>query len=229
MGRTWVKICGVRDPDMARAAVAAGADAVGLVFVEKSPRHVTMAEAIEVVRAVMEKSPTATELVGLFVDAEIQYVRQTAEELKLSAVQLHGQEDVAYARSLGPLRVFKALAFGPDLAAKMKVWRECPNLGGLLIDTPPPDGAKAMGLPGGSGRAFDWEELRKVLDGGAGAGLRVILAGGLTPENVAEAVRVVKPWGVDVSSGVESRRGIKDAGLIRAFVAGARAGDTKTS
>lgn len=226
MSKTWIKICGLRDAKMAGAAAEVGANAVGLVFVEASPRFVTVDQA----KGIVASLPMSVERIGLFVDAPPEVIRKTAEVVGLRTVQLHGREDVAYARSLAPLRVLKALPFGEDLPARIAAWRDCPNLVALLIDAPLPADGQPGDLPGGTGRAVDWAKLRRLLDTmPADQRPRVVLAGGLNPSNVAEAIRAVRPFGVDVSSGVESRRGQKDASLIRAFVAAAREAEAALS
>ena len=216
MRSTLIKICGVRTPEDARTASDAGAHWVGLVFVDKSPRFVTPEQA----RAVVAALPKTVTPVGLFVDAHADTIKQVADEVGLATVQLHGHEPMSILDQLGGLRVIKALPFEDDLPAKAEPWDNAPGVAALLIDTPP------VGEPtGGSGVAFDWRALSDMKDQ---VRKPIILAGGLTPENVGEAIRTVKPYAVDVSSGVESSRGIKEARLIKAFCEAVQAADGNT-
>lgn len=206
--RTRIKICGIRDAAAARAAADAGADAIGMVFVPRSPRHVTMDQAREILAAL----PAFVEAVGLFVDKPIEQVLDIAHDLCLGAVQLHGSETPAEIAELVPLRVIKSLPFSADLPSQLPQWRAAC---GVLIDTP----SLGAELPGGGGRVFDWAALAAMkLDS-------IVLAGGLTPDNVGQAVRTVHPYAVDVSSGVESSRGVKSHDLIRRFCDAVRAAD----
>ena len=211
--RVRVKICGVRTPEIARAAADAGADAIGVVFAASSPRYVTREEAAAVVAAV----PAFVETVGLFVTPDAEEILATAEALGLSMVQLHGPTVAELVEELWPRRVIAAAAFDPATGDEtLYKWDQLHakfnNLAAVLFDTPD---AKAQG---GTGRSFDWAALRGAIDR-VKPRVPVILAGGLTPTNVAEAAKVVRPWAVDVSSGVESSRGIKDAGKIESFCA----------
>jgi len=206
-----IKICGLGSPEAARAAAVAGADAIGLVFAEQSPRCVDRAGATAVVAAL----PPFVEAVGLFADAPLDRVRETAAALGLSTVQLHGDYDADAVRRLHPIRVIRAVPFRDETAeTELRGWDEARgelvNLAGLLVDTP--DASRH----GGTGRAFDWAALRQTLDR-IEPSVPIILAGGLRSENVAEGIRTVRPWAVDVSSGVESSRGVKDPERIRAF------------
>lgn len=211
--RTRIKICGLRDIDTAMAAAEAGADFIGLNFVEASPRYVTPAVA----RDINQSLPTHVTAVGLFCNHSIESVLATVRTTGLKTVQLHGEESAAYAKQLKGINVLKAFAFDPDAISNQRSgWSELGDkLAAILIDTPPqPDAA----ITGGSGEVFDWSSLAAFEQSG---GLRdlppYLLAGGLNAKNVGEAIRRVRPWGVDVSSGVESSRGIKDSGLIREF------------
>ncbi len=222
MPRTRIKICGIRRPDDALAAAHAGADAIGLVFVERSPRRITVDEAKRIIRAL----PPFVEPIGLFVDDPPATVRGIADELRLRTVQLHGREGAGYVAQLDGLKVVKALSFDEGHAAeKIQPWRDgCKNLTGILWDAVPPQ--EAAELTGGSGRSFDWAALAALQDTGQLDGLPpTILAGGLTPLNVGDAIATVRPYAVDVSSGVEGERGVKDADKIRAFCDAARAAD----
>jgi len=217
-----VKICGVNDPDTAWAAAQAGADAIGLNFVEGSARRISLEQA----RTIVAELPAFVQPIGLFVNAEASFVQETASTLGLGTVQLHGDESPDYARSLWPLRVIKALAFEPrDVSGKLSLWRGvCENLSGLLFDAPPPD--ERPGSQGGSGRRFDWHALAQLAHGGLLAGLPpTILAGGLNPANVARAIETVSPYAVDVASGVETDTGKKDHQLIEQFCRAVRDAD----
>lgn len=198
-----VKICGVTRPQDAALAEAAGADAVGLIFAPSSKRQVTLERALEISAAL---GPLVT-CVGVFRDQPLAEVRRVAAALRLDAVQLHGEEDAAYAAALRERwRVIKAVAFS---AALEPAWLEDFPADAFLLD----------GLRPGSGEAFDWGQAA-WLKGHP----RLILAGGLTPENAAEAARALEPYALDVASGVESAPGIKDPEKVRRFVAAAKAG-----
>lgn len=198
-----VKICGVTTAEDAEAAVAAGADWLGLNFWPRSRRHVDAERAVEIVAAL----PRGVVKVGVFVNAPAPEVEAIAARVGLDLLQFHGDEDAAYlagfaGRHVRALRVRDAA----DLRA----------LDGLATDTVLLDAA-SDGY-GGSGHTFDWALARQ-----AGApGRRLILAGGLTPENVAQAVREVRPFGVDVASGVERAPGVKDHDKVRRFVTAAK-------
>jgi phosphoribosylanthranilate isomerase len=204
--RLFVKICGVRTPEEAVAAAKAGADAVGLVFWLGSPRRVDA----PVARAIARALPPAVLRVGVFVDAEREELARTADEAELDLLQLHGEEPPERFCGL-PRRAWKALRVGPGFAPA-EADRYAGRAAGLVLD------ARVEGAPGGTGHAFDWSLARGVRDR---CGF-LVLAGGLTPETVAEAIRAVRPHGVDVSSGVESAPGRKDPAKVRAFVEAAR-------
>lgn len=210
---TRIKICGVNDPTTAAIAAEAGADAIGLVFVDGSPRRVSIERASEI----LDGLPAFVEPVALFVDAPTERIRSTAATLGIRTVQLHGNEPVDDLRVLQPLRVIKAVPFrgGDSARAESARWLGLDNLAGLLFDAP----AQTVAMPGGGGRAFDWAALTESRDTERPQAAPLILAGGLNPRNVAEAIRTVQPYAVDVSSGVESKRGVKDPELIREFCA----------
>ncbi len=201
----WVKICGITRPEDALAAVEAGADAVGFVFAQ-SPRRV---EA-PLVREIVSRLPDAVEKVGVFVDAPLEELIRTAAAAGLTAVQLHGSETPEYVEAIEGMRVIKALrvASREDIDAAGR-YRGI----SILLDT-----ASRRRL-GGTGETFDWSLAAPLA-----AERSVILAGGLRPANVAEALRAVRPAGVDVSSGVESAPGIKNREKVREFVRIVRAG-----
>ncbi len=215
MSRVWIKICGVRDPETAAAAAEAGADAVGMVFVPDTPRCVDDASAA---RRIAEAVPDGVEVVGLFVDASAAHIRSIVDEVGLTMVQLHGSETPAQARQLAPTRVMKALPFDAEgLPGAMTLWAEgSENLEAVIVDAPAPRAAGRQ--TGGHGQPFDWDAMSEALRDRVHARRpHVVLAGGLTPENVVEAIATVRPWGVDVSSGVEAEHGVKDVEKIRAF------------
>ncbi|MDP2804091.1 MAG: phosphoribosylanthranilate isomerase [Phreatobacter sp.] len=209
-----VKICGITTPTAIDAAVAAGADMIGLVFFERSPRHVSM----ETARALAAHAAGRARIVALTVDADDVFLATLATDIRPDIIQFHGEETparVAAIRSGLAIPVMKAVgvAEAADLAA-IASYAEVSDL--LLVDAKPPKTAAA--LPGGNGLTFDWR-----LVAGLDPGRPVMLSGGLHPGNVAEAVRLTRLAGVDVSSGVESTPGHKDPDRIRAFVAAARA------
>lgn len=203
--RVRVKICGVTAPAVAEAAAAAGADAVGLVFAE-SRRRVTVAQAGQIAAAL----PPFVAAVGVFVDAPVEEVLALAHGIPLDVVQLHGEEppeEVAVLRAQG-LRVVKALRVGDRLDPEdLERYR---GATAVLLD------ARAAGAAGGTGRPFAWGLVR-----GLSERMPLVLSGGLTPENVTEALEIVRPYAVDVSSGVETD-GRKDPEKIRAFIEAVR-------
>jgi len=209
-----VKICGITSGEDAALAVRVGADAIGMVFAP-SPRRVDPRTAEQIVSVL----PPFAVSVGVFVDAPVDWVREVATGLRLGAVQLSGDESLEYVAALTPLRVIKAVrVVGPESLEVPSAWArgERPaNLAAVLLDT------GVAGQHGGTGRSFDWS-LAARLDRSGGASLPMILAGGLRPDNVAEAVRAVRPYAVDVSSGVEVEPGRKDPEKVRRFVAEAR-------
>lgn len=205
---TAVKICGITRPEDALAAARAGAHAIGLVFYAKSPRNVTPARAAEIIRVV----PPFVTTVGLFVNAEAEEIRRVLAEAPVNLLQFHGEETPEFCRQFKrPYVMAVRMKAGVDL---LQYARDYHDAKALLLDN------YVEGLHGGSGVAFDWSLIPRGLP------LPVILSGGLTPENVAEAVRRVRPSAVDVSSGVESAKGIKDAQKIAAFIKGVRSGDS---
>lgn len=210
MHRTRVKICGITSPEDALVAVEAGADAIGLVFAE-SPRRVDPAWA----RRIVADVPPYVSRVGVFVDEAPGVVSDVARRVGLDTVQLHGREAPAECAGYD-FRVVKALRVDEGFrGADVEPYRgEC---NAVLLDT------YSASAAGGTGERFDWTLCREVPDG-----VPFVLAGGLDPSNVGEAVRVARPYAVDVSSGVERRPGEKDATRVSAFVAAVRAADTET-
>jgi phosphoribosylanthranilate isomerase len=210
-----VKICGITTMAAMDAALDAGADMVGVVFFARSPRNVSLATGC----ALGGRTCGRAGVVALAVDPDDEFLGQIAANLKPDMVQLHGHETperVADIRERFKLRVMKAVGVSEaaDLVA-IPAYAAVSDM--LLVDAKPPKTAEA--LPGGNGLAFDWR-----LVAGLDPGRPVMLSGGLNADNVAEAIRLTRLQGVDVSSGVESRPGIKDPDKIRAFVAAARAG-----
>jgi phosphoribosylanthranilate isomerase len=203
--RVKVKICGVTRVQDALAASEAGADAVGLMFYERSPRFVMRQRAADIIAAL----PPFVAKVGVFVDAPEEEVRRTISECGLDTLQFHGQESPEYCRRFG-LKVIKAF--------RIRDAQTLPATGAYDQETWLLD-SYAEGAPGGTGKSFNWDLAATVVRGGG----RILLAGGLTPQNVGQAVTQVRPFGVDVSSGVESAPGIKDSAKIRAFIEAARA------
>ncbi|WP_148715847.1 phosphoribosylanthranilate isomerase [Chitinolyticbacter meiyuanensis] len=195
-----IKICGLRDAPTAAAASRLGADAIGLVFYGPSPRNVDLDTAA----AVCASLPAFVSSVGLFVDAEPDFVRAVLARVPLDLLQFHGDESPEYCRSFGR-PYLKAVRVKHDVNL-LEYAARFADARGLLVD------AYVPGVPGGTGEAFDWSLLPADLP------LPLILSGGLAPHNAKDAVRAVKPWAVDVSSGVESGRGIKDLNKIAAFI-----------
>lgn len=213
MSRSRIKICGIRDADTALAAFEHGADAIGLVFVEQSPRCVTPEQAKAIVQALPKDAIT----VGLFVDSPAETMRRIMDSVGLTIAQLHGHESIDDMDALAGYPVWKALPFDEEFPTIASTWDHDPRVEALLIDTPP-----TGGLTGGSGITFDWAGLSEIKHHFAKP---IILAGGLTPDNVGQAIRTVKPFAVDVSSGVESSRGVKDIEMIKAFCEAVRQSD----
>jgi phosphoribosylanthranilate isomerase len=200
MARTRVKICGITRVEDGLAAAAAGADAIGLVFYPRSSRWVEPAAAANIVAAL----PPFVTTVGLFLDAEAGFVREVMARVPLDLLQFHGAESPSYCNGFGrPYIKAVPMAETDDVAGYARRFGEARA---LLLDS------HGGGRIGGTGERFDWERIPDT------PGKPLILAGGLDPANVAEAIRRVRPYAVDVSSGVESARGIKDTVLIQAFM-----------
>ncbi len=197
---TRIKICGITRVEDALAAAACGADAIGLVFHEKSPRYVTVRQAARLAAAL----PPFVTAVGLFVNVSADFVHAVLEEVPLGVLQFHGDEPPEFCSSFEQPYI-KAIRVreGVDLVQCASRYA---GAQGLLLD------AWVEGVPGGTGHSFDWELIPRDLP------LPIILSGGLTPANVADGVRAVRPYAVDVSSGVEAAKGIKDAAKIAAFI-----------
>lgn len=198
--RTRVKICGITRPEDGAAACTAGADAIGLNFYPPSPRAVSIAQAVAIRRAL----PPFVTVVGLFVNAEPAAVEETMGRVRLDLLQFHGDETRAQCEQF-QMPYIKAVhvSEGVDLRT---LARRYASARALLLDTHDDE------LWGGSGRTFDWDAVPPDME------LPVVLAGGLTPANVADAVRRLRPYAVDVSGGVEQSPGIKDAARITQFI-----------
>ncbi|QSQ13244.1 phosphoribosylanthranilate isomerase [Myxococcus landrumensis] len=202
-----VKVCGVTRLEDARAAWELGVDALGLNFYPRSPRCVTL----ETARTLARTRPPLSSVIGVFVNASPDDIRAAVKECGLTAVQLHGDEPPEACSGYG-VPVIKALrVHGADDVTRAQAYLGVGDVAGLLLD------GAAPGY-GGGGVGFDWS----LVAGLSGSGVPVLVAGGLKPSNVAEAVRATRPYGVDVASGVESAPGIKDMDAVRAFVRAAK-------
>jgi phosphoribosylanthranilate isomerase len=208
-----IKICGITNHQDARCATEAGADFLGFIFYKKSPRYISALECASIVHALRaEYGPRSPRCVGVFVDQPVERVQAVRRQAGLDLAQLHGHETAEQVRQLHP-RAFKAIR--PQDAAQAKaLWGQYARVGPtdstlpqLLLDAYHPT------QPGGTGRTADLEVAR-----GLARCSRLLLAGGLRPENVGDAIRRVRPWGVDVSSGTERTKGRKDPDRVRAFV-----------
>lgn len=211
MARTRIKICGVTSLDMARAAIDAGADAVGFVFYKSSPRFIDPEDAWPIIN----RLPPLATTVGLHVNASVDDYADIEQVCPTDFGQLHGQETERTVRDCGP-RIIKAVRFEADtIRDTLARWAAIEEVDAILVD----------GSSGGQGVALDWATLAGAKD--AAGDKPLFLAGGLTPENVAEAIRTVRPYAVDVSSGVEvpGEPGRKDPARIAAFCAAVRDAD----
>lgn len=198
--RTRIKICGITRPDDARAAAAAGADAVGMVFYPGSPRALDLESANEVAAAL----PPFVSRVALFLDPSAADVQAAIDAVRPALLQFHGNETPAFCGRFG-VPYMKAVPMGDAEADPAAYAARFADARALLLDS------HRAGRMGGRGEVFAWEPR------GGEQTLPVVLAGGLTPDNVAEAMRRMRPYAVDVSSGVESAPGVKDAARMRAF------------
>jgi phosphoribosylanthranilate isomerase len=202
-----VKICGITCLEDAMLAVEAGADALGFMFYPPSPRSVRP----DAVRRIVELLPPFVARVGVFVNADEEQIRLTIREAGIDTIQLHGKEPVELCRNLAPLPVMKAFRMeGPGSLNALTPYTGC----AWLLDS------YVAGVFGGTGQTFNWDLACEAVRRGG----KVVLAGGLTPDNVARAVAAVSPYGVDVSSGVETSPGKKDPDKVRAFVREAKSG-----
>jgi phosphoribosylanthranilate isomerase len=215
----WIKICANTSLEDAMIAAEAGADAVGFVFAP-SPRRVTA----EQVAVIVPRLPAEIEKIGVFVDATVDEIVATVEAAGLTGVQLHweapGELTAALRARLGSrVRILRVVHFNEESAERQAALAFDSNVDAILVDS------RAGSAVGGTGTSYDWETARQMIFRTSGQ-TKLIAAGGLTPENVAEAIATLRPWGVDVVSGVEAAPGRKDAAKVRDFIANARAART---
>ncbi len=215
---TWVKICGTTNLEDARSALDAGADAIGFVFAP-SPRRIDAESAREIV----SQLPRRVETIGVFLNETAERITEIVEHAGLNGVQLQGDESPEFAAALfrdagsvsrAQVRVFKGLTVAPGIETELRRFTVSPAVDAILLDSADP----SRGLRGGTGRTFNWDRAVDFLPGVAER-TRVVLAGGLNPENVATAIRKLAPWGVDVCSGVERAPGRKDHEKVQRFIA----------
>lgn len=204
---TRIKCCGMTRIEDALLAARLGADAIGVVLTARSKRRVTLEQAQAIVRAL----PPFVSSVVLLMDDDASFVLEAIDAIQPDLLQFHGAETDDWCAQFGR-RYLKAIAMGEGAAALPSLCRY-PGATGLLLD------GHGLGEAGGSGKAFDWSLMPRELT------QPLILAGGLTPANVAEAIRIARPWGVDVASGIESSPGIKDAQKLADFIAAVRCAD----
>ncbi|HZW10744.1 MAG TPA: phosphoribosylanthranilate isomerase [Phycisphaerales bacterium] len=208
MDRTRIKICGITSDEGAGAAIEAGADVLGFVFAPGTPRYIDPDHAFEI----MGRLPPMVGTVGVFRDAPIDEFIEIEQRCPTDWSQLHGNESENLVRDCGP-RVIRGVRFHPGtIATDLARWEAIEEVDAILVD----------GSAGGEGAAFDWAALAGPM---ASISKPVIVAGGLTPENVGGAIRACRPYAVDVSSGVETAPGVKDPALVRAFCRAVRAAD----
>ncbi|MGA8884152.1 MAG: phosphoribosylanthranilate isomerase [Acinetobacter sp.] len=212
--RTRAKICGLTRPQDIQSAVHAGADAIGLVFYPPSPRSVTAEQA----KALMQHIPAYVQSVGLFVNASADEIEAVLKEVPLDMLQFHGDETAAECAAIAERtgrRWYKALQVKPelDVIETIKNYQQA-GASAVLLDAWHPE------LKGGTGHSFDWSQFPKL-------DIPLILAGGLKPENVEDAIKTTQAFAVDVSGGVESAKGIKDQQLIEQFMQGVQRGSAK--
>lgn len=205
--RTRIKICGFTRKEDARAAALLGADALGLVFYLPSPRHVQIEQAADIANSL----PAFVSKVALFVDADTNYIQSILEQVNIDLIQFHGDETAAFCRSFSRPYI-KAIRMRPEVDLA-EIAAQYHDASGLLLDAYHP------GVKGGSGSRFDWDLIPKNLP------LPVILAGGLDAENARQAVLEVRPFALDVSSGVEAVKGIKDKNKMATFIEEVTQGD----
>ncbi len=206
--RTRVKICGFTRPEDAVTAAYLGVDAIGLVFYPPSPRNVDIAQALEIVKAL----PAFVSVVALFVDEKPTKIREVLDQVAIDCLQFHGDESAADCRLYNkPYMKAVRMQDNTDLSALAMQYYDA---AGLLLDAFHPD------AKGGTGRQFDWGLIPQQCD------LPIILAGGLAPENASMAIQSIKPYALDVSSGVEVKKGVKDADKMAAFIMQVNEGDS---
>ena len=215
----WVKVCGIRDANTATEVATCGVNAIGLNFFTPSPRSISVTDA----KAIVEVLPERITPVGLFVNHSINEVLETCQQLNLGTVQLHGDEQPEYLaeikQHLPEIQIIRAYRMGSDgLSSLFEYLEKCDKLNvtlfACLID------AFVKGTFGGTGTTVAWNRLQQEYNRQQMP--RLILAGGLNPTNIAEAIQAVNPWGVDVASGVESAAGVKEISLVKQLVANAR-------
>ena len=216
----WIKICGNTSLEDAMLATEAGADALGFVFAP-GPRQVTC----EQVAGFVPRLPDSIEKIGVFVDATVAEIEETVSTCNLTGVQLQFAASAAIRSQLrhtfgSRLRILQTLHFGQDIAAKAAALALDRNIDALLVDS------RTATAVGGTGTAFDWHAAASMLFGNRDYPHKLVAAGGLNPANVSNAIAVLKPWGVDVVTGVESAPRHKDPAKVRAFVSLARASST---
>ena len=199
--RTRIKICGITRVEDAHVAATCGADAIGLVFYEASPRAVTLAQAASIARSL----PAFVTCVGLFVNPRREEVVEVLKQVPIDCLQFHGEESASFCEQFDRPYI-KAIRVNQDTNIKLEAGHY-QRARAVLLDT------YVKNIPGGTGERFDWAQIPSDCP------KAVILAGGLTIENVAEAIRQVHPYAVDISGGVEQRKGIKDQAKIRQFIA----------
>lgn len=214
----WIKICGTTNREDALTAVEAGADALGFVFYEKSPRKIDPQTA----RRIVEKLPSNIEKVGVFVNEPAEKILKTVMQASLTAVQLHGiaSRRPEFIRSLEDsrgLKIFLALQ-ADEIGAFEAPENNKGEIGAVFVDS------GTSQLPGGTGKTFDWRAATAGVEA-IKRNSNVVVAGGLNPSNVAEAIRILKPWGVDVASGVEARPGKKNSEKVRRFIEAVRSAE----
>jgi phosphoribosylanthranilate isomerase len=220
MTRTRTKLCGMTTPEDAMAACDAGADAIGMILHAPGAKRLI---GIDVARRIVDAVLPYVTPVGVFVDAGTERVIEIAREVGLSTVQFHGQESADDVRAIGPLRVVKAIkADRATVRSDLDGWRDArargrvPNLVGILLESP------VVGASGGTGVANDFDLIASLQSEGEFDGLPpLLISGGLTPDNVAGVVQLLRPYAVDVSSGIEASPGRKSVEKMRAFVANA--------
>ena len=208
MPHTHIKFCGLTRAEDVRLAVELGVDYLGLVFAPQSPRRLLLGQA----RMLRDLVPQDIAVVALMMDNARADVEKVVESLRPDVLQFHGGEDDAFCASFG-LPFWKAIAMGGQAEAAFSAIARYPGASGFLFD------GHAAGEQGGSGKRFDWKQMPSALD------RPFFLAGGLSPENVGVALQTARPWGVDVSSGIEAAPGIKHADKMRQFVEAVRLAD----
>jgi phosphoribosylanthranilate isomerase len=217
MARTRIKFCGMTRAQDARAAAECGADAIGMVLHSQTPRRIST----ETARQILDVLPPYVTAVGMFVDAPAQLIEETAGELRLSHVQLHGDEPPEMVEGLSGLKVIKAVRVRRGgLAEALEPWRGVRGLSAILLETGGTEQA------GGSGVENDWDAIAEAKKSGVFEALPpIIAAGGLRPQNVAQVIRLIAPYAVDVSSGIEASRGIKSIEKMQLFASNVRSCD----